>query len=79
MTDLATIIADAEIVANLAKMAIEYGEEVAPYVQQFYRIVVEKETLTVQERQDTEAALQAFRDRLNAPQAGDPDYVPPAA
>lgn len=79
MTDLATIIADAEIVANLAKLAIQYGEEVAPYVEQLYRIVVLKETLTVAERQANIAAEEAFRARLNAPQPGDPDYIPPAA
>ena len=79
MTDITSIITDAEIVANLAKLAIQYGEEVAPYVDQLYRILVLKETLTVAERQANVAAEQAFRDRLNAPQSGDPDYIPTSA
>ena len=75
MTDIASIISDAEIVANLAQMAIQYGEEVAPYVEQLYRILVLKQTLTVAERQANITAEQGFRDRLNAPKPGDPDYV----
>ena len=79
MTDLASIISDAEIVANLAQLAIQYGEEVAPYVDQLYRILVKKETLTVAERQANVAAEEAFRARLNAPKPGDPDYVTPTS
>jgi hypothetical protein len=69
------ILADAEIVASLASIAVKLGEEVAPYVEQLYDIIVKKESLSAAQREASIAAEAALRTRLNAPQPGDPDYT----
>lgn len=60
--DLAAIIADAQIVIALGKLAISVGQDAAPFVMQAYEILINGKTLSDQERQalsEKEAALRA--------------------
>lgn len=69
--DAATILADAQIVISLGKLAIEVGEDAAPFVVRAYNIVVKGETLTDQERADMLAKEGALRAQLQAPLPAD--------
>lgn len=49
--DMATIMADAEIIISLGKLAIQIGEDAAPYIEQAYDILVLKRSLSDADRQ----------------------------
>jgi hypothetical protein len=49
--DLPTILADAQIILSLGKLAIQIGEDAAPYIEQAYDIVVLKKPLSDADRQ----------------------------
>lgn len=53
--DLATILADAQIIITLGKLAVQVGMDAAPYIEQAYDIVVLKRPLSDADRQ---AAMQ---------------------
>lgn len=70
--DLATIIADATAVISLGKLAVQVGEDAAPYVETAYAILVNGEVLTPAQRAANLTAEASLRARLNAAQPGDP-------
>jgi hypothetical protein len=48
--DIATILADAQIILSLGKLAVQVGMDAAPYIEQAYDIVVLKRPLSDTER-----------------------------
>lgn len=48
--DLATIIADVQIAVSLAKLAVQVGQDAAPYIQNAYAILFQNKMLTADER-----------------------------
>lgn len=48
--DLATILADAKIVVSLGTLALQVGEDAAPFLKDAYDILFSKKTLTDAER-----------------------------
>lgn len=65
--DPATLLADAQIVIAIGKLAIEVGEDSAPFLIKAYNIIVNGQTLSDQERADMLAQEAALRARLQAP------------
>lgn len=49
--DAATILADAQVILSLGKLAVQVGMDAAPYVEQVYDIVVLKRPLSGADRQ----------------------------
>lgn len=69
--DPATIIADAQIVVSLAKLAIQIGADAAPYIQRAYGILFENQTLTADERASMATQETAWRADIDAAIAAD--------
>lgn len=65
--DPATILADVQIVVGIARIAIQVGEDVAPFIETIYQLTVEKRALTDLERADMLARESALRAVLQAP------------
>jgi predicted phosphoribosyltransferase len=49
--DMATILADAQIILALGKLAVQVGMDAAPYIEQAYDIVVLNKPLSDADRQ----------------------------
>jgi hypothetical protein len=65
--DPATILADAQIVLALGKLAIQVGEDAAPFIETAYDIIFNKRTLTDDERAAMLAREASLRATLQAP------------
>ena len=50
--DPLSIIAEAQIVIGMAKLAIQVGQDAAPYIERAFGILAENKPLTDQERAD---------------------------
>lgn len=67
--DPATILADVQLAISLGKMAIQLGQDAAPYLINAYNIAFGHKTLTADERQkmrDDEAAMRKSIDDVIA-------------
>lgn len=74
--DPATVLADVQLAVSLAKMAIDLGRDVAPYVTRAYQIAFENKALTDTERQvmtDQETAMRGEIDAIIAADAAATD------
>lgn len=69
--DPATILADVQIVISLAKLAVQLGQDAAPYIQRAYSIVFDNTALTAQERTDMAAQETQWRADIDAAIAQD--------
>ena len=58
--DMATILADAQIILSLGKLAVQVGMDAAPYIEQAYDIVVLKRPLSDADRQAALAYLNSY-------------------
>lgn len=63
--DLATIVADAGYVLGLGQLAIQTAQDITPFFQAAYNIVVNKQALTTDQRAALLVQEQALRDLLN--------------
>lgn len=67
--DPATILADVQLAISIGKMAVDLGEEAAPYLINAYKIAFQDKTLTADDRQamrDQETAMRARIDSVIA-------------
>lgn len=69
--DLAAIVADAQIVIALGRLAIQVGQDAAPFVMQAYEILVNGKTLSEQERAALADKEKSLRDQLQTPVPAD--------
>ena len=63
--DPATILADVQLAVSIGKMAVQLGQDAAPFLINAYDIAFENKTLTADERQtmrDQEASMRASID-----------------
>lgn len=65
--DPATVLADVQIAVSIAKLAIDVGQEAAPFVENIYQIVVGKKSLTADQRALMLANEASARAKLQAP------------
>lgn len=65
--DLATILADAQIIISLGKLAVQVGMDAAPYIEQAYDIVVLKRALSDADRQAAIAKQAEFEAQIATP------------
>lgn len=64
--DLAAILADVQLAVSLGKLAIQVGEDAAPYVERAYQILFEQKTLTDEERQSIKDQENSWRTNIDA-------------
>jgi hypothetical protein len=64
--DLSIIVADAGYVVQIAQLAIQAGEDIVPFVEMAYQILVNKTALTDAQRAELVAQETALRAQLNA-------------
>lgn len=69
--DPASIIADAQIVISLAKLAYQVGHDALPYIERAYNLLFNSQSLTDQERTDMAAQEAAWRADIDATIAKD--------
>lgn len=65
--DPVTIDADVQAIIGIAYLAIQVGEDAAPYITQAYQILFQGATLTADQRAALVAQEQALTAQLNAP------------
>lgn len=63
---LALLMADIQLAASVAKLAIDVGTEAAPYIQQVYRLIMGEGGLTDDERAALEAKQAELEDIIAA-------------
>ena len=64
--DPVSIIADAQIVISLAKLAYQVGQDALPYIERAYQLLFNNKSLTEQERTDMAAQEAAWRADIDA-------------
>lgn len=69
--DLAAIISSAQIVISVAKLAIQVGQDAAPYIERTYQILFENKELTAEERAAMAAQEAQWRAEIDAAIASD--------
>ncbi len=69
--DMASILADVQLAVKLANMAIQLGEEAAPYIQKAYGILFEGKSLTDDERSAMTSQEDTWRSDIDAAIAKD--------
>lgn len=69
--DAATILADVQLALSLGNMAIQLGENSAPFLINAYNIAFNNKVLTDDERADMVAKETAYRARVDAAIAAD--------
>ncbi len=70
--DLATILADAQMAISVAKLAIQLGQDAAPYIENAYNILFNGKQLTADERSAMSNQELAWRGDIDAAVAKDP-------
>lgn len=66
--DLNSIIASAEIIMRVANLALKAGQDMAPFVRAAYKVIVEKQPLSVDERTKMLDDEKRLRDILQEPE-----------
>ena len=65
--DIATILADAQVILSLGKLAVQVGMDAAPYIEQAYDIVVLNKPLSDADRQAALAKQAALEAQIATP------------
>lgn len=66
--DINSILSTAEIIMRVANLALKAGEDMAPFIKSAYKVIVDKEPLTMTEREYMLAEEKRLRDILQAPE-----------
>lgn len=65
--DLASILADVQIAISLGKLAIQIGQDAAPFIETAYDILFNNKQLTSDERNDLLSKEAGLRAQLQKP------------
>lgn len=63
--DPLSIVAEAQIIIAMAKLAYQVGQDAAPYVERAWKLLFENKSLTEQERADMAAQETAWRSDID--------------
>lgn len=66
--DITSILSTAEIIMRVANLAMKAGQDMAPFVKSAYKVIVEKQPLSMTEREEMLAEEKRLREILQQPE-----------